>query len=466
MPTPSHKNHKQRHCLGVLFLALCLMLGAGATVAALPHSDSQGQALPTLAPMLDRVLPSVVNISTRGRVRVRDNPLLQDPFFRRFFGIPDVPRERPTQSLGSGVIVDAERGYVITNNHVIDKADEITVRLHDGRTLTAEIVGKDPDADVAVIQIPAEDLSAALIADSDRLRVGDFVVAIGNPFGLGQTVTSGIVSALGRTGLGIEGYEDFIQTDASINPGNSGGALVNLRGELVGINTAIIAPGGGNVGIGFAIPMNMARSIMEQLVEYGEVRRGRLGVMMQDLTPELAKAFAIKQHRGAVVAKVAKDSPADRAGLRVGDVVTQVNDRPVHSSADMRNYVGLLQVGETVTMTVLRDGKRLTLKARIAEPVHVQVQGRRLHPRLEGALLGPIPEDDPRYGMVEGIAVLAVERGSVASRAGLRAGDIIVNVNRHPVTTLEEFEQAAAINQRALLLNLRRGDGALFILMQ
>ncbi len=458
------RNDPPKSLAGALLLALSLAVGGAA--AALPQADSQDQPLPTLAPMLEQVLPTVVNIATVGRVRVRDNPLLQDPFFRRFFGIPDAPRARPTQSLGSGVIVDAERGYVITNNHVIDKADEITVKLHDGRTLTATVVGKDPDADVAVIQIPAENLVAAPTADSDRLRVGDFVVAIGNPFGLGQTVTSGIVSALGRSGLGIEGYEDFIQTDASINPGNSGGALVNLRGELVGVNTAILAPGGGNVGIGFAIPMNMVRSLMGQLVEYGEVRRGRLGVMMQDLTPELAKAFEIKERRGAVVAKVVKDSPVDRAGLRVGDVVTQVNDRTVNSSAEMRNLVGLLQVGETVTMTVLRDGKTHTLTATIAAPEQVQVAGQRLHARLEGTQLGPVPENDPRYGSLEGIAVLVIERGSAAWRAGLRAGDIIVSVNRRTVTNLEEFKQAAAINQRALLLNLRRGEGGLFLLMQ
>jgi Do/DeqQ family serine protease len=311
----------------VFALALAFILATSMAttpvLASLPLVDSQGQGLPTLAPMLERVLPSVVNVATRGRVRVQDNPLLQDPFFRRFFGVPNVPRERQVQSLGSGVIVDAKHGYILTNSHVVDRADEITVTLKDGRVLTATLVGKDPEADVAVIQIHADGLIALPFADSDKIRVGDFVVAIGNPFGLGQTVTSGIVSAMGRSGLGIEGYEDFIQTDASINPGNSGGALVNLRGELMGINTAILAPGGGNVGIGFAIPINMASQIMTQLVAHGELHRGRVGVQVQDLTADLVEVFVIKGTvGGAVISKVVKDSPASTAGLEAGDVVT------------------------------------------------------------------------------------------------------------------------------------------------
>ncbi|MBD3670046.1 MAG: trypsin-like peptidase domain-containing protein, partial [Gammaproteobacteria bacterium] len=272
-----------------LSLVLLLgLLGMQPALAALPLTDSQGQELPTLAPMLEQATPSVVNINTRSKVRVQNNPLLDDPFFRHFFNVPEQPRERSAQSLGSGVIIDADKGYIVTNNHVIDKADEIQVTLRDGRTYDAELVGTDPETDVAVIRIEADNLNAVPMADSDTLRVGDFVVAIGNPFGLGQTVTSGIVSALGRSGLGIEGYEDFIQTDASINPGNSGGALVNLKGELIGINTAIFSQSGGNIGIGFAIPVNMARDVVDQLVRHGEVRRGILGVQAQDLTPQLA----------------------------------------------------------------------------------------------------------------------------------------------------------------------------------
>jgi serine protease Do/serine protease DegQ len=323
------------------------------------------QPLPSLAPMLEAVTPAVVNISTEGRVVMRPNPLLNDPFFRRFFDIPEQPRERRVQNLGSGVIVDAKQGYVITNHHVINRADTITVTLRDGRQLPAKVIGSDPETDVAVVQIAAQKLTPLSLADSGQLRVGDYVVAIGNPFGLGQTVTSGIVSALGRNTLGIQGYEDFIQTDASINPGNSGGALVNLRGELVGINTAIFAPTGGNVGIGFAIPSNMVKQLMDQLVEYGEVRRGQLGISVQDLTPELARAFGLQNNRGAVIAQIFPNSAAQRAGLKTGDVVLAVAGKAIRNANQLRNAIGLLIVGERVTLTILRDGETRTIQVRI-----------------------------------------------------------------------------------------------------
>ena len=290
-----------RRCFLVISLTALLIVWFQAATAALPLMvDSDGR--PTLAPMLKQVTPAVVNISTKSLIKMQQNPLFNDPFFRRFFDVPEMPKERESQALGSGVIVDAKKGYILTNNHVIAKADEITVTLNDHRQFEAKVVGTDPDADLAVISIKAERLSELAMADSDTLEVGDFVVAIGNPFGLEQTVTSGIVSALGRSGLGIEGYENFIQTDASINPGNSGGALVDLDGKLVGVNTAIVGPSGGNVGIGFAIPSNMAQSIMNQLIEFGEVRRGQMGVMIQDVTPDLAKAFGIDRQSGAVIA--------------------------------------------------------------------------------------------------------------------------------------------------------------------
>ncbi|MEJ2653096.1 MAG: DegQ family serine endoprotease [Gammaproteobacteria bacterium] len=461
---------KTKSTLLIKTAALLLLVGAAAWVpgaqAALPTVDSQGQALPSLAPMLDRVLPSVVNIATESRVRVQDNPLLQDPFFRRFFGVPNVPHERKTQALGSGVIVDAKHGYVLTNNHVGAQADEITVTLKDGRSLQAKLVGTDPETDIAVVQIPAHNLTAVPLSDSDKLRVGDFVVAIGNPFGLGQTVTSGIVSALGRTGLGIEGYEDFIQTDASINPGNSGGALVNLQGQLIGINTAIIAPGGGNVGIGFAIPVNMAKEVMTQLIQHGEVHRGRLGILVQDLTPDLAKAFDIKETHGAVISRVVKDSPAQRAGLKSGDVVIGVNGKPVATSSELRTSIGLLPVGTTVSLEVVRDGKTRTIKVTIAETAQDKLPGKRINPRLEGAVFGAIEEGSPEYGHLKGIVVLDLARGSPAWAAGLRKNDVIVSVNRRPVTSLDEFQRAARSGSRGLLLNIRRGDGALFILIQ
>ena len=448
-----------------LLAVLCAIVPLSAS-AALPAA-LDGQPMPTLAPMLEMATPAVLNIATRGHVAMQENPLLSDPFFRRFFNIPNQPHERQTQSLGSGVIIDAARGYVLTNNHVIDKADEITVTLRDGRHFNAKLIGTDPESDIAVIQIPAENLVALPLADSTQLRVGDFVVAIGNPFGLGQTVTSGIVSALGRSGLGIEGYEDFIQTDASINPGNSGGALVNLRGELIGINTAILAPSGGNIGIGFAIPINMARDIMTQLVEHGEISRGRLGVTAQDLTPELAKAFGIQATQGTVVAQVAADSPAEKAGLKAGDVITDVNGKPVRNSADVRNIIGLLRVGEEVEMNVLRAGKTSSLTATIDEPEMTVLDGKRLHPRLAGAIYGNIEEGSPLYGRIEGVLVAKVQPGGPAWRAGLRPGDIITSVNRQPLPDVQALQRIAKPGgSPTLLLNLQRGDGALFILIQ
>jgi len=365
------------------------------------------------------------------------------------------------------VIIDAEQGYVLTNNHVVDKATEIRVTLMDGRQLTAKLIGADPEADVAVIQIPAEGLTALTLADSSRLRVGDFVVAIGNPFGLGQTVTSGIVSALGRSGLGIEGYEDFIQTDASINPGNSGGALVNLRGELVGVNTAIIAPGGGNVGIGFAIPANMASQIMAQLVEYGEVRRGQLGIAAQDLTPELAQAFGVHDlSQGVVVVQVGDNTPAAKAGVKSGDIIVNINGREIRTRSELRTAIGLLRIGERIKVEIVRDGKRRTLTAEITAPVQEQIAGEALNPRLAGALFGELDESSPLYGRIEGVVVVDIKASSAAQRSGLRPGDIVVAVNRQAVTSIEEMRRAINPGDSRLLLNVQRGELALFIALQ
>ncbi len=450
----------------VVFLAMMLIGRAGASLAAVPMTPGDG-VVPTLAPMIEHVVPGVVNISTRTRIRVQENPLLQDPFFRQFFGnVPDMPREREEQSLGSGVIVDARRGYILTNNHVIAKADEISVTLRDGRKYKAKLVGTDPASDIAVIHIDADNLTAVPLGDSGKLRVGDFVVAVGNPFGLGQTVTSGIVSALGRSGLGIEGYEDFIQTDASINPGNSGGALVDLHGELVGINTAIVGPSGGNVGIGFAIPVNMARQVMSQLIQYGEVRRGQLGVYIQDLTPDLAKALGVRQERGAVVTQVAPDSPASKAGLKTGDVVVKVDGNPVHSAADLRNTVGLMRIGQTVTLDILRDGKPQQVTARIEKAKETKLAAGEINKRLEGAELGNISPDNPQYNSVEGVLVLKVAPDSPAWNAGLRKGDVIRSVNRQPVRSVAELEAAVKKSSDGLLLNIQRDGGALFLLLQ
>ncbi|MBE0509136.1 MAG: DegQ family serine endoprotease [Chromatiales bacterium] len=444
----------------VLLLAISLPLQA-----ALPVHDSQGDTLPSLAPMLEKTVPGVVNIFTQTRVQVRQSPLFSDPFFRHFFDLPNQqPRERLEQSLGSGVVVDAAEGIILTNHHVVHRAEAIAVHLADGRNLKASLIGSDPETDVAVLQVEPDGLSAVPMADSEQLRVGDFVVAIGNPFGLGQTVTSGIVSALGRSGLGIEGYEDFIQTDASINPGNSGGALVNLRGELVGINTAIFSKSGGSMGIGFAIPVNMAREVMAQIIEHGQVQRGQLGAQAQDLSPELAEAFAIRLPRGAVVTQVSEGSPAAKAGLQVGDVITHINGREIQNASDVRNRVGLLRIGQQVAIQILRGEHRHSLRATIAAPELNTIQGEALHPRLGGALLANLREQTVR-GTVQGVAVVGVQPGSPALRAGLREGDIIAQANRQPISDLDSL-RAAVKPREGLLLNIRRGNGAMFLMLQ
>lgn len=419
--------------------------------AALP--PGRAGEIPTLAPMLAEVTPGVVNIAVISRAQDYDNPLLRDPFFRRFFNLPD---PRPTISAGSGVIVDAAQGYVITNHHVIQRADQVVVTTRDRRRFNARLVGSDPGTDIALLKIDADNLKAIPFGDSDALRVGDFVVAIGNPFGLGQTATSGIVSALGRTGLNVEGYEDFIQTDASINPGNSGGALVNLRGELVGINTAIIAPSGGNVGIGFAVPSNMARRVMDQLIRFGEVRRGWLGLTVQDLTPDLAKALGVSLTEGAVVVEVAEGSPAEKAGLKPRDIITSINGRAMRTSSEVRNELGLTPVGERVEIRVLREGKPLILTARIGE-VGGPGGGGVAVPQLAGARLVEVQRGD----RPQGVGVVSVERDSEAWRLGLRRGDVIIAVNQKRVASLGELREALKDADRTLALTIVRGDAVL-----
>lgn len=447
------------------FILLSLILFCWCRAQAALPATVEGQPLPSLAPMLEQTMPAVVNISTTSHVEVRENSLLNDPFFRRFFGLEPKRRERRTQSLGSGVIVDAENGYILTNQHVIKGAEEITVTLRDRRRLRAQLIGSDPDADVAVIQVRGDSLREVPIADSDSLRVGDFVVAIGNPFGLGQTVTSGIVSALGRSGLGIEGYEDFIQTDASINPGNSGGALVNLRGELVGINTAILAPSGGNIGIGFAIPANMARTLMEQLIEFGEVRRGYLGIQVQDLNPQLAQAFQLELGQGVVITKVVPGSPADQAGLEAGHIIISVDDRPIESAADLRNWIGLVPVDHTVTLKVVQKARVREIEVRLSAPQMIKIMGAEIHQVFQGAILSPIDQGNPLSGEAEGILVVEVEPYSPASQLGLRPGDIIQEVNRQAVYDLDDLRRLTR-QQRELLLNLRRGERTFLVLVQ
>ena len=353
-------------------LAAALVLAGGTAVAVgmvpaeagAPIPELGGTPVTSVAGVVSRITPGVVGVSVRGEVR-QVNPLAQDPLFRQFFDFRDQPIERETEAVGSGVIVDAERGYVLTNSHVVDNATKIEVTTKDNRRFTARLIGRDTATDIAVLQIPAERLTAVPIGDSDRLQVGDFVLAVGNPFGLGQTVTSGIISALGRSNLGIEGYEDFIQTDASINPGNSGGPLIDLQGRVVGINTAILAPGGGNIGIGFAVPINMARQVMDQLVSYGEIKRGRIGVAIQDLTPDLAQAIGTRHTQGAVIARVEPGSPAERAGLRTNDLVVAINGAPMRSGTELRNRVGLSRIGDEVELTVERGGAERSVAVHI-----------------------------------------------------------------------------------------------------
>lgn len=432
--------------------------------AALPLTDGSGKELPSLAPMLKEVNPAVVNIATFSQQQQANNPLLNDPFFRFFFDIPqNDPRfrqqpQRRQQSAGSGVIVDASDGIVITNYHVIRGADEVQVSLVDGRTFQANIRGVDPELDVAVLEIKADELAEVKLNSSNQLEVGDFVVAIGNPFGLGQTVTTGVVSALGRTGLGIEGYENFIQTDASINPGNSGGALVNLRGELIGINTAIIAPAGGNVGIGFAIPTNMVEASMQQILEHGEVRRGVIGVAIQEITPDLRQAFNLKANQqGVLVTDVNEGSPADKAGLRPGDIILSVNESRTVSSGQLRSQLSIVSIGETVELEILRDGKQRTVDVKVREPDVSQSQT--LHRLLQGAQFA-------KASNVNGVVVTGLDSNSPAARSGLRPGDVITSVNRQRVTDMDSFARALAMNNQQILLYVNRGGSSFYLIVR
>jgi serine protease Do/serine protease DegQ len=435
-----------------------LILGAWSTLASAQLPAAVGETpVPSLAPMLKRVSPGVVNIATRGTIRNdgNSNPLFNDPFFRRFFDIPDMPRQREFQSAGSGVIVDAKNGYIITNAHVIENASDITVALLDNRTLKAKVVGRDEGSDVAVLKVEAGNLTEISLADSDLAEVGDFVVAIGNPFGLGHTVTSGIVSALGRSGINPEGYENFIQTDASINPGNSGGALVNLRGQLVGVNTAILSRTGGNIGIGFAIPANMVKVVMNQLIKFGEVKRGVLGVNIVSLTPDVAQSMELTNVEGALVSQVVEGSAAEKAGIKAGDIITAINGRNVKSAGELRNSIGLLSIGDKVDIALLRDGKPRRVTAVVGErDAAAEARAAGVHPGLEGADL-----TDAQGG---GVLVRSVAEGSPAAQRGLRNNDVILGVGRTRIANLEEFMRATQ-GAAAFVLQIRRGNAVLVI---
>jgi Do/DeqQ family serine protease len=462
--SPARARRRLAGLAAALLVAAAFVPPAAIAQAGRLPAEVGGAALPSLAPIVKRASPAVVNIATRGTVTERGqrNPLLEDPFFRRFFDVPEQgPRQHQFQSAGSGVVIDARQGLIITNAHVVENATEITVTTIDGRDYKATVVGADSASDVAVVKVKDAKLSEIALGDSSKAEVGDFVLAIGNPFGLQHTVTYGIVSALGRSGINPDGYEDFIQTDASINPGNSGGALVNLRGELIGINSAILSRSGGNIGIGFAIPSNMVRSVMDQLVKYGEVKRGILGVNIQTVTPDLADKLGAADLSGAFVQQVVEGSAADKAGVKAGDVITTINGAPVHSSAELRNRIGLMRIGESVDLGLVRDGK--------AKHVTAVVQSRGtgsggeeggaadLPRALEGAELADAPGG--------GVLVRSIEPGSPASLQPLRPNDVISAVDRHAVATLKDFK-AAAKDQTSLLLTVRRGAATLKVLVR
>jgi len=464
MPAPSPGFVLKTLCGGLLAAAAVILALPKPGSAALPPSVD-GQPLPSLAPMLERVTPAVVNINSKTRVRVR-NPFMQDPFFQQFFGMQNAPRERIEQSLGSGVVIDAAKGYVVTNNHVVDGADDISVTLHDGRTLAAKLVGTDPDTDVAVIQVPAENLTQIGLADSSKVRMGDFVVAVGDPFGVGQSATGGMVSGVNRTGLGGRGFQNFIQTDAPINPGNSGGALVNLRGELVGINSQIYSTSGGSNGIGFAIPSNLVADVMHQLVATGTVKRGTLGVQVQTLTDEIARMLGMtKAGQGAVVTDVRDASPAESAGLKPGDVIVAIDSRAVATDNDVYNAEGIAPVGSTLELKVLRDGKPLTVSATLAPEDTTSVEGATLDVRLAGAELADANERVRRLDL-SGVTVARVQPGSRAANAGLKSGDLIAGVNQVQIGGLKDFKAVLARHPRQVLLSVVRGRNAFFVPLQ
>lgn len=447
--------------LTALSLSLSSIITPLPAIAALPFSVD-GEQLPSLAPMLERVTPAVVSISVEG-TQVSQQRIPEQ--FKFFFG-PDFPidqlQERPFRGLGSGVVTDADKGYVVTNYHVINGADKILVTLHDGREYDAELVGGDKMSDIALLKLEkAKNLTQIKIADSDQLRVGDFTVAIGNPFGLGQTVTSGIVSALGRSGLNIENFENFIQTDAAINSGNSGGALVNLNGELIGINTAILGPNGGNVGIGFAIPSNMMKNLTEQILEFGEVKRGMLGVQGGEITSELADALGYESSKGAFVSQVIEGSAADNAGLRAGDVITTLNGKKIDTFSELRAKVATLGAGKEITLGVMRDGKSETFKVTLGEN-NTKTKAEQLHEGLTGAELTNTTDSDP----IAGVKVTNIEKGSAAEAYQLQKDDIIIGVNRKRVKNLADLRALLEKKSSVLALNIQRGDRTIYLVVR
>ncbi|WP_413736869.1 serine endoprotease DegQ [Sodalis sp. RH21] len=454
-----------------LFSALALCIGLGLTSfmpveAALPAAVP-GQTMPSLAPMLEKVLPAVVSVHVEGTQQVQRQNLPKE--FKYFFG-PNAPTDqqpgdsRPFEGLGSGVIINAEKGYVITNNHVVNGADKIKVQLNDGREFDAKLVGRDEQTDLALLQLPSpKNLTQVKMADSDTLRVGDFAVAVGNPFGLGQTATSGIISALGRSGLNLEGLENFIQTDASINRGNSGGALINLNGELIGINTAILAPGGGNIGIGFAIPSNMVQNLSQQLIEFGAVKRGLLGIKGSEMTADMAKAFKIDTQRGAFVSEVLPGTAAAKAGVKAGDIIVSIEGKPITSFAELRVKIGTTAPGKAVKLGLLREGKPVDVTVTLDDSAATTTSAEVLTPALQGASLS---NGQLKDGTTKGVMVDDVAKDTPAAQIGLHKGDVIVGINRERVENILQLRKVLEAKPAVIALNIMRGDESIFLLLR
>ncbi|MCD6045365.1 MAG: degP [Gammaproteobacteria bacterium] len=442
---------------------LALTLAPWSLQAALPPKVDN-QVMPSLSKIVQPVMATVVNIEAKN-----SNPSVPGTGVRdeQEDNVAPAPkRQEKGYDIGSGVILDSVKGYVITNAHLVNKNNTFTVTLSDGRRFKAHLVGKDALSDIAVLQIKATNLTALPFADSDKLSVGDFVIAIGNPYGLDQTVTSGIVSALRRNSLGIESYEDFIQTDASINPGNSGGALINLKGELIGINTAILAPSGGNVGIGFAIPSNMARSVANQIIKYGKVDRGFVGVMMQTLTPELATAFHDENSKGAIITMVSPLSPASTAGLKQGDLITAVNGQKVESAAQVKNSIGLMRSGSDVNLSILRNGKPMTIKLVSANPNAYENKVANQNPFFFGVMLQNYDTIVPSYGRIKGVQIIDLDENTPAWQAGLRPGDIIMSIENNTIESTDQLAKYSQTSNKTLLVSILRDSGAAFVLLK
>ncbi|MDW3776123.1 serine endoprotease DegQ [Kluyvera cryocrescens] len=451
--------------LSALALSIGLSLAVPAPVLASLPTQVPGQGtVPSLAPMLEKVLPAVVSVQVEGTAPV--NQQVPDEL-KKFFGddggsAPNQPTQQ-FEGLGSGVIIDAIKGYVLTNNHVISDAQKISVQLNDGREFDAKLIGSDDQSDIALLQIQkASHLTQIAIADSDKLRVGDFAVAVGNPFGLGQTVTSGIVSALGRSGLNLEGLENFIQTDAAINRGNSGGALLNLNGELIGINTAILAPGGGSVGIGFAIPSNMAQTLAQQLIQFGEIKRGLLGIRGMEMTADIAKAFNLNVQRGAFVSEVLPGSGSAKAGIKSGDVITSLNGKPLNSFAELRSRIATTEPGSKVKLGLLRDGKPMDVEVTLDKSTSSTASAQLIIPALEGASLS----DGQAKNGTKGVVISSVEKGSPAAQVGLHKDDVIIGVNRQPTQSIAELRKVLEAKPAVIAVNVMRGDESIYLLMR